>query len=125
MTQKTSKTNPTTDAEKAEIVRLREEGVTKSAIARRMGKSIGTITHWCLMLGAEPPEAWKPSKRPRLPFVRDGRSVVPFTNEEDVQMRAWAAEGVPYTEIAHKLQRAPTSIRYRMLTLARHEGLLD
>lgn len=125
MTRNTSKTNPTTEAEKAEIARLREKGVSKSAIARKMGKSIGTVTHWCLMLGAEPPKEWMPSERPRIPFVRDGRSVVPFTDEEDVKMQEWASDGVRYVEIARRLNRARTSVRYRLLTLARHDGLKD
>ncbi len=124
MTRHTARTNPTTEAEKEEIVCLREGGMSKSEIARRLGKSFGTIAHWCLMLGAEPPTPYKLPQH-RTAALRGGKPVRPFAPDEDQQLLEWAAQGISYSEIARRLDRAATSIRYRLLTLARHEGLDD
>ncbi|ACB80013.1 response regulator receiver protein [Methylorubrum populi BJ001] len=124
MTRHTARTNPTSDLEKEEIVRLREEGLSKSEIARRLGKSIGTVTHWCLTLGAEPPRPTKLSPQ-RYATVRGGHPVRPFAPEEDRQLLEWAAESVSYSELGRRLNRAPSSIRYRLLTLARYEAQDD
>jgi IS30 family transposase len=124
MPPNTSKSNPTSEAEKEEIVRLREAGWSKRAISEKLGKSVGTVSHWCLVLGADSPCGISASGRTQE-FMRDGRQVRPFTADEDRQLLEWAKAGLRHGVIAKSLGRSRTSISYRLLTLARQARLSE
>jgi hypothetical protein len=51
------------------------------------------------------------------------REVRPFSADEDSKLLGWVKEGVGYSRIAERLGRSQNSIRYRLLSLARHERL--
>jgi IS30 family transposase len=120
----TTKTNRTTEADKEEIVRLRKAGMSKRAIVDKLGKSIGTVSHWCLVLGIDSPQP-KTAKGAAKPFMRNGREVRQFNPEEDRQLLDWAREGISKAEIAKRLGRSASSVSYRLLTLARRDRLSE
>lgn len=107
------------------IAELRERrGLSCKAIARRIGRPHGTVIGTCLRFGID-----APNPRPLLPathikrpvFVRSGRPVRAFTPEEDAMLIAAAREGKDAREIGLALGRSPSSIRCRLMTLARRE----
>jgi DNA invertase Pin-like site-specific DNA recombinase len=123
----------TTPEIRQRIAETRERGMSYRAIQMKIGTSVSTIRNWCLIQGAEPPgEPRQPSNPPQRPVMRNGREVRPFMPEEDALAKAMALQGSGYSEIARHMAkqwpdrpRQPATIKYRLLTLARHEARLE
>lgn len=109
---------------------MRERGLSFRQISRKMvaaGVTLhpNTLSYICLVQGADSPKAMAKWKGPKLmaPIaMRNGAPVRAFTAEEDAQLRQWDAEGLSYSQMAHRLGRARNSVVGRMATLARHDA---
>jgi transposase-like protein len=104
----------------ARACELRETGKTVAQISRRLGMPPSTVDWHCIKRGAEPPKIRQFNYTPRT-FVRNGSPVNPFTPEQDATILAMATAGDGHTKIGAALGRNPSSIRNRLLILARHE----
>jgi transposase-like protein len=119
----------TTTAEQRErIIALRERNWSKASIATELGVSLSTVSHWCLVSGAEAKKLPPPMSRRAGPVLRGGRLIYPFTEADDAEILALERAGRNYSEIARRLTalhperpRTPAAIKYRLLTLARYE----
>lgn len=114
------------DAEVADAVEMREAGVARAEIARRLGMSIGAVDYHCLRLGAVAPAARIVPSPPRTMEARRGDHVVRrFSPAEDARLLKLEAAGIAVNEIARRLGRPANSVRGRLQTLARHEALQE
>lgn len=99
---------------------MRERGLTVQQIVLKTGIPHSTIDWHCIKRGAEPPKVRQSSYTPRA-FVRNGRPVTPFTAEQDATIQAMSADGHGYTAIGNAVGRNPSSVRNRLMILARRE----
>ncbi|MGN6424874.1 MAG: hypothetical protein ACTHLA_16370 [Asticcacaulis sp.] len=114
-----------TDAQIAEIASLRERGWATRALALRFGVTVSLVEWHCLRLGAEAPKSrYALRSVPQAPqaYLRAGRWVRLYTQEEDARLLAMAREGRPGRQIAKALQRSATSVTGRLMVLARREA---
>lgn len=91
----------------SQISDLRRRKWTLDQIAATTGKSRWTVSWICLTEHIDPPVAGWPL----------GAS----SNPDDSLLRELEAEGLSYTGIGRRLNRAPTSVRGRLATLARRD----
>lgn len=99
-----------TEAQIAEIVRLREErGRSVNYIARQFSVSTSAVNYQLLRNGVDP---WDPEK-----YNAAGRHPGAFSPEEDARMLALGAAGMPAHRIALEMNRPKTSVLIRLLTL--------
>ena len=96
------------------IAELRGKGWSYKRIAKALDRAPGSIAWHCLRYGIE-----KPGPQ-RLGHTQcfHGRG---FSADEDRRLLALEAEGTPIKRIARLLGRATSSIRGRLMTLARRE----
>ena len=105
-----------------QLAELREvRGLTYRRIAEIVGRSAGAVAWQCLKNGIE-----KPGELPRVqvrrdPLNRGGGVVRYYSPEEDAELLRLEATGLNYYEIARAMGRANSSIRGRLLTLARQD----
>jgi len=118
-----------TDEQKDLIAELREgRGWSYARIAIKLKIAEGSVSWYCLKQGIEKPGRKIPVLRqPQTkPFTRHGRTVRPFSPEEDAKMLELSAEGLKPAAIARALgNRRPNSITGRLYTLARHQDRAD
>ena len=107
-------------------IQRREEGEPTAAIARSLGVKIKTLDYHLRKLGVFPP-GWKPkTSRPPKPYKdRNGRTVRPFTPDEDRILMEMDLAGQGYAVIAKRLGRRTHVIRARAVTLANRELLAE
>ena len=116
------------DEQLTEMAELRERGWGLSRIAEHFTVagtpvSRSTVNWQCLRLGADAPARLRGKQAaPRRPYWRDGRSCRPWTEAEDRQLLQLEGSGESITEIARRLGRANSSVRGRLLTLARRDA---
>lgn len=110
------------------ITELRERNWSKASIAEQLGVSIGTVSHWCLVEGAEPKKLPPMMPRRSGPIVRAGKMIHPFTADDDALLLALSCQGFGYSLVARQLTtrdpsrpRNPATVKYRLLTIARRE----
>lgn len=114
-----------------EMAQLRERGLSFKQIALKiearhgMEISVGAVSYECLKEGADPAHlAAKvlPQTRPGPSrYVRGGREVRSFSEQEDALLLALSAEGIRPSEIGRRLARRHCSIKARLMVLARQE----
>jgi AraC-like DNA-binding protein len=110
----------------AELARLREErGLTLGQIALRLGVSPGYLAYVCMEHGIQRPgRIFRPGGLPPGTVVkRAGHLVRPFSPAEDTYIQRRRLEGASTTTIGAELGRNQSSIRGRLLTLARYDEL--
>jgi transposase-like protein len=104
---------------------MREQGHTYVQIAARFGCSASVVSWQCLRLGAEPPKAryasWTEIKGPAV-SARGDHLVRRFTEPEDALLLELEASGLSVNAIARRLGRRTSSIRGRLMTLARRDA---
>ena len=112
------------DALVNEAARLREAGMSLTAIGVRLRMHRSAVQYHCLKLGADNPDAGRkaPTARPPMTYTRNGHVVRRFTAEEDALLLQLEAEGLGIKDIARRLGRRPNSVTQRLMTLARHEA---
>ncbi|WP_030540583.1 hypothetical protein [Sphingobium sp. DC-2] len=116
------------DEQLAEMAELRERGWGLTRIAEHFTDagtpvSRSTVNWQCLRLGADaPPRLRGRQTAPSAPYWRGGRSCRPWTDAEDRQLLRLEASGVSATDMARRLGRANSSVRGRLLTLARRDA---
>jgi hypothetical protein len=116
------------EAQLDEMAELRERGWTMARIQRhfeRKGVAVsrGVIAWQCLRMGADlPPGRRRPSAQRDRHYERRGRVVRPFSPDEDAQLIALEAKGLPLSRIAREIGRANNSIRGRLMVLAMREA---
>ena len=110
----------------AELARMREErGLTLGQIALRMGVSRGYISYVCMEHGIQRRGVeFRPGSLPPGTVVKRGGHVVrTFSPEEDDHIQRRRSEGASTITIGAELGRNQSSIRGRLLTLARYDEL--
>ena len=112
------------DATLNKAAELREEGLSISKIAARLGMSPGAV-HWhCLRLGADLPDVDTRRPVPPQPMVvqRGNHKVRRFTPDEDRRLVEMDLRGIGVSEMARRLGRKHNSVIGRLMTLARNEA---
>ena len=103
------------DAQKEQIVALREKGKRVTFIASRVGCSEGSVLYHCLRNGLDPFD--------NATLGRRGKGA--FSEEEDARLIALEESGMKLHHIAATLNRPRTSTRMRLMLLcARAEKAL-
>lgn len=106
------------------IVELREvHGQTFEEIARAVGCSESAVRWHCCRQGVEGPRRNRLPATPSAPvtILRGGRPVRLFTEDEDAELLRLEAAGLSYAEIGRLMNRAPITVRNRLMALARRE----
>ncbi|KQP34285.1 hypothetical protein ASF27_01610 [Methylobacterium sp. Leaf102] len=113
-----------TSEQHEQIAARREAGESIGQLAQAYGCSRSNISAVCLKFGIEPPGA-----RPITPVApgpnrieRGGILVRRFSADEDSRLLTLEAAGHGYIAIGAALDRHPNSVRYRLMTLARHQA---
>lgn len=118
------KRSPITPEQKEEIYILRsEKGWSQKDIADKMGISAGAVSWYCLMAGVERFDGrlgYPPSTTGR-DYMRNGRQVRAYTEEEDKKIIEMDRRGDGYSKIAREIGRRHNSVQGRLATLARRE----
>lgn len=107
-----------------EIADLIEAGHTVRDIANRFDASVGAVAWQILRLGVVGPRSKRGGAQPRS-YVRAGRTVRSFTEEEDRLIIDLEAEGLSVVQIAKRLGRRHNSVIGRLATLARHDAIAE
>lgn len=112
-----------TETQRAHIEYLREQGIGHGGIARLVGCGPGAVAWHCLRYGIEPlrPLAWPSIPKPAIQ-VRGGRLVRAFSPAEDTRLLALALGGASPHAIGRRLGRAESSVRARLMILARRDA---
>ncbi|MFB0875489.1 MULTISPECIES: hypothetical protein [unclassified Sphingobium] len=116
------------DEQLDEMARLRERGWGPGRIAEHFthaGTPIsGSSINWqCMRLGADAPARLRGrSSAPRETYWRNGRPCRPWTAEDDAKLIELEQAGVKLHIVAQRLGRANSSVRGRLLTLARRDA---
>ena len=113
-----------------QILTLREDqGWSCKRIAEKFNVSPGFISWHCLKHGADSPRVSTrilPQTSPGPKTIQRGNHVVRrFTPEEDTELQKLSAENINYHQIGIKMDRNHSSIRGRLMTLARHAARID
>lgn len=117
-----------TDQQLDEMARLRERGWGIDRIAAHFTGagtpvSASTIEWQCMRLGADAPVRFRGSSpKTQVAYDRGGHAVRPWTAAEDADLLRLEGGGIAYAEICRRLDRASSSVRGRLLTLARREA---
>ncbi|MGC9368681.1 MAG: hypothetical protein ACP5DX_03980 [Paracoccaceae bacterium] len=106
---------------------LRERGLSLGQIAMRSGMTVSSVEYHCLRLGADSPNTRSNIDTDVGPMMvrRGDHTVRRFTVEEDQELLRLEANGLTYSEIGHRLNRKPNSIRGRLMTLARRADRME
>lgn len=110
------------------MCQLREKGWSIEWIAdhftRQGTKVSANAINWqCMVHGADaPPHLRGKHTQAAAPYSRNGHTVRPYSAEDDRLLLELARSGARRAEIAAKLGRAHSSIRGRLLTLARRDA---
>lgn len=108
-------------AQHQQIAERIERGESTGHIARAFGCSRSNVSHIGLKLGVSAPGGNRlPPAPPR--FQRNGVTVARFTPDEDARLLRLEAEGLDYAAIGRAMKRHRSSVRLRVMTLARHEA---
>lgn len=107
-----------------EIADLVEAGRTVRQIAEQFDASEGAIAWQILRLGVVGPRTKRATPRDRS-YVRAGRIVRPFTEEEDQLILRLEGQGMSVVQIAKQLGRKHNSIIGRLATLARYDVIAE
>ena len=110
------------DASIIKACELREGGLSVGQISVRMGIPRSTIEWHCIKAGAEPPRIQQQHYNPRPLRYRHGLPVRMFSEAEDLQLSGLEAAGMRLCDMAAKLGRHPSSIRNRLMLLARQQA---
>lgn len=103
-----------TETDKETITDLRERGWSVNRIAGQLTLTPSTVQYWANRLGAWPEGRKPPKPKARKPFKRNGRTVRPFTEAEDVRILAMRLDGASFSEIGRELRRPHNSITMRL-----------
>lgn len=112
------------DDDRERLATMREAGKTYAQIAEALGRSKSAISWHCLRLAAESPRPHKsrPDYYRKAPIVRRGKTVVrAFTPAEDTKLLQLEGQGLKPTAVGRALGRRDSSIRNRLMTLARRD----
>lgn len=112
------------EAEKAELLRLTEAGMKPGLVAKKLNRHHATINFAlaCMGLRAGPKRLRKDS------YVRNGRLIVPFTQEEDEMIEQRRCEDWTYQQIADAcwclfgVRRSAATVGIRLKMLACEEA---
>ncbi|BBF70222.1 hypothetical protein SBA_ch1_24220 [Sphingomonas bisphenolicum] len=116
------------DQQLDEMAALRERGWSIDRIAEYFTAagtpiSASSINWQCMRVGADaPPRLRGKHTRPGAPYVRYGFTVRPWTDEDDALLVELEVAGKKMREICRRLGRANSSVRGRLLTLARRDA---
>lgn len=101
-----------------EMAELREAGWSYARLSERYSVSAGAIHYRCLRVGAKSPRS-QGARRDLVGGYGKGFGGITrrFSVAEDNKLLELARAGVKVAEIARKIERAPTSVRIRLLTL--------
>lgn len=115
------------DNQVATIVALRESGHTYSHIARSVGCTLSAARYHCLQHGAERPGKSRIIAAPEVArtFNRGGKDVRQYSQEDDALLRALRMQGLSMPRIARRMRRTYSSVRGRLITIARHDMLQE
>ncbi len=112
----------------AEMCELRERGKGIHAIAEHFNKqgipvTASTIDYQCMRLGADAPPRLRGKTPSRLPsYVRKSGPVRPYSVDDDRLLLELSKAGTRHVDICKALGRSTSSVRGRLLTLARREA---
>ena len=101
------------------ICEMRERGLSYGQIGIAVGCKPGTVNWHCLRLAIESPRQSKIGLRRTTIYRRDGVIVRAFSPSDDRKILSLSLQGVKASDIAERLDRATSSIRNRLMTLAR------
>lgn len=112
------------------ICRLREErNLTHGQIALIVGCSVQQSRWHCRERGAFGPRdlaRYRDGRKPWVtPTTRGGRTIVPFTDEEDERLLAMARAGRNFSAIGRAFGRNPVSIRTHVQILERRQAMRE
>lgn len=116
------------DSQLDEMAELRERGWAARRIVahfrnRGVTVSVSTINWQCLRLGADLPQRLRGRQgQPKSAYIRSGHTVRPWSQDDDRQLLDMAQSGVRHSEISRRLRRCNSSVRGRLLILARMEA---
>lgn len=119
------RTSPLAGALLDQAIAMRERGKSPAQIRDRLGLdlSVGAIEWQLMRAGVYHPKTRPPGLYQRTSAVRRGTQLVrPYRLEEDIRLLSMEAAGVPIVQIARVLGRGNSSVRGRLLTLARYEA---
>ena len=112
-----------TDADRSRIEELAAKNLTCGRIAQLIGRHPSTVKWYMYCNGLSAPAKLE---QPKM-YIRRGKRVHRFTDEEDVFIEALRIQGFPPAEIAHHAsarfgtERKEHSIRCRLKMLAARE----
>lgn len=104
-----------------QVLELRERGLSYGQVAIKTGVHYKSVQRYCLHNGVDAPGEPMIHKGPPE-YFRNGKKVTFFTPEEDALIVKWDMEGMFRSEMAKRLNRAPSSIKNRLASLARQEA---
>ncbi|EPR09896.1 hypothetical protein M527_07165 [Sphingobium indicum IP26] len=116
------------DEQLAEMADLRERGWGIGRIAAHFTSggtpiSADAINWQCMRLGADaPPHLRGKHTQPSAPYRRDGNTCRPWSADEDKRLLDLEGKGTKINQIARQIGRANSSVRGRLLTLARRDA---
>ncbi len=99
---------------------LRERGLSYGQIRLRTGVHEKSVERYCRINGVDVPNPQTEYTGP-TDYFRNGQRIKTFSAEEDSQIQKWDMQGVPRNEMARRLNRAHSSIRNRLASLARQD----
>lgn len=106
-------------------IAMRELGKSCTYIKRvlKIDLSVGAIEWQLMRAGIYHPKTRPPGLYRRTQSVKRGSQLIrPYRLEEDIRLLSMEAAGVPIVRIARALGRGNSSVRGRLLTLARYEA---
>lgn len=107
-----------------EIAELREAGWSYRRLGLRYDVTPGAIHYQCLRQGAVSPKSTGPDRRMAGRAIKTAAGIQRrFTPEQDARILALRDQGLNVREIAEREQRALTSVRIRLMTLALHDEM--
>lgn len=117
---------PITQEQREEIIYLRgERGLSYRQIAQKMDLSLGTVQTTCLFESVEKkgrkPGCHRILNAETYTYIRNGRKVRGFTEQEDKIILEMEKKGCSYSKIGRELERHHNSIKCRLAILARRE----
>lgn len=107
-----------------EIADLVEAGHTLREIADRFGASVGAVSWQVLRMGVVGPRT-KRAPSQGSSYVRGGRAVRSYTDEDDRLILSLESEGLSAFQIAKRIGRGHSSVLGRLATLARRDAIAD
>lgn len=103
-----------TEQDKETIARLRDQGLSVNPTATKVGLTPSTVHYWANKLGAWPEGRVRPKPKATKPFARNGKTVRPFTSDEDELIVKMRVAGASLSAIGRAVDRPHNSIFYRL-----------